>query len=38
MAAWNKMVGIDIVDQALSHLDESERKRLMNLWLNKQAA
>jgi len=38
MAAWNKMVGMDIVDQALSHLDESERKRLMNLWLNKQAA
>ena len=38
MAAWNKMVGMDIVDQALSHLDESERERLMNLWLNKKAA
>ena len=38
IAAWNKMVGIDIVDQALSHLDKPERDRLMNLWLNKKAA
>ena len=38
IAAWNKMVGIDIVDQALSHLDKPERDRLMSLWLNKKAA
>lgn len=38
IAAWNKMVGIDIVDQALSHLDQPERDRLMNLWLDKTAA
>lgn len=38
IAAWNKMVGIDIVDQALSHLDKNERDRLMALWQNKKAA
>jgi branched-chain amino acid aminotransferase len=38
IAAWNKMVGIDIVDQALSHLDKSERSRLMSVWQNKKAA
>src|SRR6476620_8755120 len=32
IAAWNKMVGIDIVDQALSHLDKDERDRLTSLW------
>jgi branched-chain amino acid aminotransferase len=38
IAAWNKMVGIDIVDQALSHLDKSERDRLTSMWQNKKAA
>jgi branched-chain amino acid aminotransferase len=38
IGAWNKMVGIDIVDQALSHLDKSERDRLTALWQNKKAA
>ncbi len=36
--AWNGMVGIDIVSQTLSHLDEGERKRLSSLWLGKTAA
>jgi branched-chain amino acid aminotransferase len=38
IAAWNKMVGMDIVDQALSHLDEQERDRLLGLWQSKKAA
>ena len=38
IGAWNKMVGIDIVDQALSHLDKNERDRLTALWQNKKAA
>jgi branched-chain amino acid aminotransferase len=38
IAAWNKMVGIDIVDQALRHLDTSEFDRLMALWQQKKAA
>jgi hypothetical protein len=38
IAAWNKMVGVDIVDQALSHLGEGERDRLMALWQQKKAA
>lgn len=38
IAAWNNMVGIDIVDQALSHLDKPERDRLMSVWRNKRAA
>jgi branched-chain amino acid aminotransferase len=38
IAAWNKMVGMDIVDQALSHLDKEEHDRLMDLWRNKKAA
>jgi branched-chain amino acid aminotransferase len=38
IASWNKMVGMDIVDQAISHLDGEERDRLMNLWRNKKAA
>jgi len=37
IGAWNKMVGMDIVDQALGHLDENERDRLMALWKNKKA-
>ena len=38
IGAWNKMVGMDIVDQALSHLDKDERDRLLKLWQNKKAA
>ena len=38
IAAWNKMVGMDIVDQALSHLDKEEHDRLMSLWRDKKAA
>ena len=38
IAAWNKMVGMDIVDQALSHLDKQERDRLLGLWKSKKAA
>ena len=38
IAAWNKMVGIDIVDQALSHVDKQERDRLLGLWQSKKAA
>lgn len=38
IAAWNKMVSMDIVDQALSHLDKQERDRLLGLWQSKKAA
>ena len=38
IGAWNKMVGMDIVDQALSHLDEPEGGRLRSLWQSKKAA
>jgi branched-chain amino acid aminotransferase len=38
IGAWNKMVGTDIVDQALSHLDKEERDRLLSLWQSKKAA
>lgn len=38
IGAWNKMVGTDIVDQALSHLDRQERDRLLSLWRSKTAA
>ena len=38
IGAWNKMVGTDIVDQALSHLDNQERDRLLSLWQRKKAA
>jgi branched-chain amino acid aminotransferase len=38
IGAWNKMVGMDIVDQALSHLDKQERDRLLGLWQSKKAA
>lgn len=38
IAAWNKLVGMDIVDQALSHLDKQERARLLALWQSKKAA
>ena len=38
IGAWNQMVGTDIVDQALSHLDKQERDRLLSLWQSKKAA
>ena len=38
IGAWNKMVGMDIVDQALSYLDKTEQDRLKTLWQNKKAA
>ena len=38
IGAWNRMVGMDIVDQALSYLDKEERDRLLSLWQNKKAA
>src|SRR5512145_3283744 len=38
IGAWNKMGGMDIVDQSLSHLDKNERDRLTALWRNKKAA
>jgi branched-chain amino acid aminotransferase len=37
IGAWNKMVGLDIVDQALCHLEENERDRLLALWQRKRA-
>ena len=37
IGAWNKMVGTDIVEQALSHLEETERDRLTKLWRSKRA-
>src|SRR5215510_7811308 len=38
IAAWNKMVGMDIVDQALSHVNKQEGDRLLGLWQSKKAA
>jgi branched-chain amino acid aminotransferase len=38
IGAWSKMVGTDIVDQALSHLEQPERDRLTSLWHSKRAA
>jgi len=36
--AWSDMVGLDIVAQALSHLEAGERDRLLNAWRAKVAA
>jgi branched-chain amino acid aminotransferase len=36
--SWNRMVEIDIVAQALSHLNGGERERLTRLWKDKTAA
>lgn len=36
--AWNRMVGIDIVTQALSHMEDEERERLIKSWKDKTAA
>jgi branched-chain amino acid aminotransferase len=34
---WNKMVGLDIVEQALSHLESAERGRLTREWRTRSA-
>jgi len=34
---WNKMVGLDIVEQALSHLESAERDRLTKEWRTRSA-
>jgi branched-chain amino acid aminotransferase len=36
--AWSGMVGVDLVAQALSHLEGEERDRLMDVWRAKPAA
>lgn len=36
--AWNKMVGLDIVEQALGHLAAGERDRLVKDWRSKIAS
>jgi branched-chain amino acid aminotransferase len=36
--AWNEMVGVDIVVQALSHLDAAEAQPLLTSWRGKVAA
>ena len=35
--AWNRMVGMDIVMQALGHLESDEKERLVKLWKDKTA-
>lgn len=36
--AWSDMVGLDIVGQALNHLEQGERERLLKEWRRKDAA
>ncbi|MDH3444697.1 MAG: aminotransferase class IV [Deltaproteobacteria bacterium] len=36
--AWSEMVGVDIVAQALSHIDAGERQSLLKVWRGKVAA
>ncbi len=36
--AWSEMVGVDIVAQALGHVDSGERQSLLNVWRGKVAA
>jgi hypothetical protein len=36
--AWSDMVGLDIVLQALNHLEHGERERLLQEWRSKTAA
>ncbi len=36
--AWSKMVNVDIVAQALSHLDKKEQEQLLKVWEEKRAA
>src|SRR5436309_199984 len=38
IGAWNKMVGMDIVEQGLSHLSQQERDWPLSLWQSKKAA
>ena len=38
MTAWNEEVGIDVVAQALRHLDGEEGRRLLARWEQSQAA
>jgi branched-chain amino acid aminotransferase len=38
IGAWNKMVNVDIVRQALLHLDRQERDGLLKAWEERQAA
>ena len=38
MLAWSEMVGLDIVVQALSHLDPQESQSLLKAWKGKTAA
>ena len=35
MQGWSKMVGLDIVEQALGHLEPDERDRLLKEWRTK---
>jgi len=35
---WNKRVGLDIVEQALGHLEPAERDRLLKEWRTKSAS
>ena len=36
--AWNEMVGLDIVDQALGHLAERDKQQLLGSWAKLKAA
>jgi branched-chain amino acid aminotransferase len=36
--AWNELVGLDIVDQALRHLESTERDRLLKEWRTRSAS
>ena len=38
MMAWNELVGIDVVAQALRHLEDEDRGQLLSRWENKKAA
>jgi branched-chain amino acid aminotransferase len=38
MQAWSEMVGVDIIAQALSHLDAAEGQSLLTVWRGKVAA
>ncbi|MBS41329.1 MAG: branched-chain amino acid aminotransferase [Rhodospirillales bacterium] len=34
MISWNELVGIDCVEQSLTHLSDNESKELLNVWKN----
>ena len=38
MREWNELVGIDVVAQALRHLADEDRERLLSRWENSEAA